>query len=269
MLGQHRFPAPPRHRRAGRTCVSTRGWRRFNPPAHEGAVMSVLPLSFVNFRDLAPPTNEGPPRALRALGFVAMATVLVSTLFTDPKPSLHGDGPLVIARDRRPVGAAWCSPPGAPSGSPGARFIGLALVGGRDARLRRRPARQRGLRGRLLRDGDRRHPAQPRRRDPDLRRDRRRPGRDPADRAREPGRDRRAAVLGAAVVPDHAADPPAGDAQQRGAGARRGAARVARRARRVRRAGRARPGRARAARRARPLALRARPAARGLAAAGA
>jgi hypothetical protein len=53
-------------------------------------------VSFVNFRDLAPPTNEGPPRALRALGFVAMGTVLISTLFTDPKPGLHGDGPLVI-----------------------------------------------------------------------------------------------------------------------------------------------------------------------------
>src|SRR3954447_16055747 len=51
----------------------------------------------VNFKDLAPPSNEGPPRALRVLGLIAMATVLFSTLVTDPKPSLHGDGLLVIA----------------------------------------------------------------------------------------------------------------------------------------------------------------------------
>src|SRR3954469_25854157 len=51
----------------------------------------------VNFRDLAPPSNEGPPRALRALGLIAMATVLISTLVTDPKPGLNGDGLLVIA----------------------------------------------------------------------------------------------------------------------------------------------------------------------------
>jgi signal transduction histidine kinase len=85
-------------------------------------------VSFVNFRDLAPPTSEGPPRALRALGFVAMATVLISTLFTDPKPGLHGDGPLVIlaiaALSSGLVLAArraeWY---------PGARFLGLSLVG--------------------------------------------------------------------------------------------------------------------------------------------
>src|SRR3954454_16408589 len=57
-----------------------------------------------------------------------MGTVLISTLFTDPKPGLHGDGPLVIVAivalasglvlaARR---AEWY---------PGARFLGLALVG--------------------------------------------------------------------------------------------------------------------------------------------
>jgi signal transduction histidine kinase len=82
----------------------------------------------VNIRDLAPPSKDGPPWALRAIGFVAMATVLVSTLFTDPKPGLHGDGPLVIlaiaalssglllAAKR----AQWFD---------GARFIGLVLIG--------------------------------------------------------------------------------------------------------------------------------------------
>src|SRR6478735_6199145 len=50
----------------------------------------------MNFRDQPPPSMDGPPRALRALGLIAMATVVGSTFFTDPKPSLHGDGPLVI-----------------------------------------------------------------------------------------------------------------------------------------------------------------------------
>ena len=50
----------------------------------------------VNFHDQPPPSVEGPPRALRALGLIAMVTVVVSTFFTDPEPSFHGDGPLVI-----------------------------------------------------------------------------------------------------------------------------------------------------------------------------
>src|SRR4051794_26642319 len=65
---------------------------------------------------------------LRVVGWFAMATVLLSTLFTDPKPSLHGAGPFValgflvmtgglILAARR---AEWW---------PGARFLGLSLVG--------------------------------------------------------------------------------------------------------------------------------------------
>ena len=50
----------------------------------------------MKFRDLSPPGRDGPPRALRALGFIAMATVVASTLFTDPRPGVDGDGPLVI-----------------------------------------------------------------------------------------------------------------------------------------------------------------------------
>src|SRR3954447_26999474 len=65
-------------------------------PAPMKARRSRSTFCVVNFKDLAPPSNEGPPRALRVLGFIAMATVLSSMLFTDPKPALHGDGLLVI-----------------------------------------------------------------------------------------------------------------------------------------------------------------------------
>jgi signal transduction histidine kinase len=82
----------------------------------------------VNFRDLAPPTNEGPPRALRALGFVAMGTVLLSTLFTDPEPSLHGDGPLVILAIAALSGGLVLSARRTEWFS-FSRSIGLALVG--------------------------------------------------------------------------------------------------------------------------------------------
>src|SRR3954470_1228798 len=49
----------------------------------------------VRFRDIAPPGREGPPRALRALGLLSVIAVLGSPFVTDPKPGLHGDGPLV------------------------------------------------------------------------------------------------------------------------------------------------------------------------------
>ena len=71
----------------------------------------------MNFRDLPPPSIEGPPRALRALGLIAMATVVISTLFTDPKPGLHGDGPLVIVAIVAARRAASSSACGARSGS--------------------------------------------------------------------------------------------------------------------------------------------------------
>jgi signal transduction histidine kinase len=71
---------------------------------------------------------EGPPTALRALGLVAMAVVVISTYFTDPMPSLHGVGPLVIAGQVLLIAGLvlgmkrtqWFE---------GSRFIGLALVG--------------------------------------------------------------------------------------------------------------------------------------------
>ena len=71
---------------------------------------------------------DGPPQMLRIVGWIAMATVLFSTFFTDPKPGWSGDGVLVI------VGIA-----GMATGLllavrrrewwPGARFSGLCLVG--------------------------------------------------------------------------------------------------------------------------------------------
>jgi signal transduction histidine kinase len=82
----------------------------------------------VKFSDLSPPSTQGPPRALRAIGFIAMATVLFSTLVTDPKPGWSGDGVLVI------VGIATMATGLALAMRrhewwPGARFIGLSLVG--------------------------------------------------------------------------------------------------------------------------------------------
>src|SRR4051794_30433427 len=50
----------------------------------------------VQFRDQPPPSTEGPPRALRALGLLSMAAVLISTVTVDPKPGWTGDGPLVM-----------------------------------------------------------------------------------------------------------------------------------------------------------------------------
>lgn len=80
------------------------------------------------FKDLAPPSVDGPPRALRALGFVAMAVVLLSTLFTDPKPGLEGDGPEVIVAIAT-LFAGLVLAVRREEWFEGARFIGLALVG--------------------------------------------------------------------------------------------------------------------------------------------
>jgi signal transduction histidine kinase len=82
----------------------------------------------VNFRDMPSPSMEGPPKALRALGFVAIATVVVSTFFTPPEPGLDGDGPIVIAAEVVLIAGLllgmrrrqWFE---------GSRLIGLGLVG--------------------------------------------------------------------------------------------------------------------------------------------
>src|SRR3954453_17871631 len=53
----------------------------------------------VNLREL-PPIHRpghpgGPPVALRVVGFVSLAVILISVLTVDPMPGLSGDGPLV------------------------------------------------------------------------------------------------------------------------------------------------------------------------------
>jgi signal transduction histidine kinase len=71
---------------------------------------------------------EGPPKALRALGVLSAGAVLISPFFTDPKPGVHGDGPLVILALVLMAGGLllamrrheWF---------PAARFIGLCAVG--------------------------------------------------------------------------------------------------------------------------------------------
>src|SRR3954447_21340732 len=56
-----------------------------------------LPFRGVTLRELPPisRTGEGPPRALRIVGYVSLAVIFVSILTVDPRPGLHGDGPLV------------------------------------------------------------------------------------------------------------------------------------------------------------------------------
>src|SRR3954466_11211265 len=56
-----------------------------------------LPFRGVELRELPPISRpgEGPPRALRVVGFASLAVIFVSILTVDPKPGLHGDGPLV------------------------------------------------------------------------------------------------------------------------------------------------------------------------------
>ena len=167
----------------------------------------------MNFRDQPPPSIDGPPRALRALGLVAMATVLGSTLFTDPKPSFHGDGPLVILAIALLAGGLVLALPARRVVRRRARFIGLALVGVATLIFAAVQPDSAGYAGvyfvmalggiRLSRDArDRRSAAA-----------RSAGSCDPADRAREPRRDRRPAVQRAPVVLDHAADPPARDPQ--------------------------------------------------------
>ncbi|HEY6891130.1 MAG TPA: histidine kinase [Solirubrobacter sp.] len=82
----------------------------------------------MNFKDLAPPSNEGPPRALRVIGLIAMATVLSSMLFTDPKPSLHGDGLLVVIAFTTIASGLFLAAR-REERFEYARFIGLSLVG--------------------------------------------------------------------------------------------------------------------------------------------
>jgi signal transduction histidine kinase len=51
----------------------------------------------VNFRELPPISRPGggPPMALRVVGFASLVVIFGSILVVDPKPGVHGDGPLV------------------------------------------------------------------------------------------------------------------------------------------------------------------------------
>jgi signal transduction histidine kinase len=61
------------------------------------------------------PTVEavhGPPKILQVIGFAALAAILASTLFTDPRPGLSGDGLLVtLATVAMLAGFALAMPP--------------------------------------------------------------------------------------------------------------------------------------------------------------
>jgi signal transduction histidine kinase len=82
----------------------------------------------MDLRDLPTLSAGGPPRALRAFGLVAMIVVLVSTLTTEPKPALSGDGALVTLAIALFCGGialtAWRR-----ELRPGQRFAGLAIAG--------------------------------------------------------------------------------------------------------------------------------------------
>ncbi len=58
-----------------------------------------LTVRGVNLRELPPirviGRRGGPPAALRIVGFVSLAVIVISVLAVDPKPGLTGDGPLV------------------------------------------------------------------------------------------------------------------------------------------------------------------------------
>src|SRR5690348_6752461 len=56
-----------------------------------------LPFRGVNFRELPPISRPGggPPVGLRIVGYVSLVAIFGSILVVEPKPGLHGDGPLV------------------------------------------------------------------------------------------------------------------------------------------------------------------------------
>ena len=62
-------------------------------PARAGPTVQGVKL--LTFRELPPVGGTGPPVALRVVGFVSLAVVLLTSLTTEPTPGLHGDGPWV------------------------------------------------------------------------------------------------------------------------------------------------------------------------------
>ena len=137
--------APPRHRRAGRTCVSTRGWRRIHPRADEGRARRALPLCVTSRPARA---DRRPAAALRRARGRSRSCVSVVVFDRPAARASHGDG---LARHRSR--SSRCRRPACVPGRAARRVVrparaiaGLALVGVAELRVRRRPARQRRLR---------------------------------------------------------------------------------------------------------------------------
>jgi signal transduction histidine kinase len=82
----------------------------------------------VNLRELPRLSASGPPRALRIFGFIALGVILVSTLTTEPKPALHGDGLVVAVGIVLFVAGLVISLP-LNELPPGVRFAGLIMAG--------------------------------------------------------------------------------------------------------------------------------------------
>jgi signal transduction histidine kinase len=80
------------------------------------------------FRELPRLSPSGPPRALRVFGFVALALIVFSTLTTDPRPGLDGDGPWVALGIVLFAAGIAASLPLNPL-PPGARLTGLVMAG--------------------------------------------------------------------------------------------------------------------------------------------
>jgi signal transduction histidine kinase len=82
----------------------------------------------MDLRDLPRLSNDGPPRTLRLFGLLSMVAVLLSAVTVEPRPGVHGDGPLVaLAIVLFVTGLALSMRRG--DLPPGRRFAGLVLAG--------------------------------------------------------------------------------------------------------------------------------------------
>lgn len=84
-------------------------------------------MNEVNLRELPRVSISGPPRALRAFGFLSMAVIVLSTFATEPRPALSGDGLWVtLAIVLFVAGLALSIPLN--QLPPGRRFAGLVMT---------------------------------------------------------------------------------------------------------------------------------------------
>jgi signal transduction histidine kinase len=82
----------------------------------------------MNLRDLPRLSADGPPRRLRVFGLLSLAVVLISTVSVEPRPGVHGDGPLVaLGIVALVAGLAISIRLG--DLPPGHRFAGLVIAG--------------------------------------------------------------------------------------------------------------------------------------------